>query len=386
MLLADRFADAAKERGFSTWISVPCSYLQPLINHAIGDSSLKYVPAANEGDAVAIAAGIAVAGGRAVTMVQNSGLGNAVSPLTSLTFTHRIPLLLIVSLRGEPGGPLDEPQHALMGSVTTGMLDLMQVRHGYFPSTEDEVELCLNEALSHMEHEELPYCLKVRKQSASPLGPSGALRYNVPKLASPPRETRPGRARRAQMLAALQRAASERDILIATTGFTGRELYALGDQKNHLYLVGAMGCASSLGLGIALQRPDLRVIVLDGDGAALMRLGAMATIGNESPANLLHIVLDNGMHESTGGQPTASRSIDLASIATACGYRHAFVLDDPEQLATLVAGRTEQLTFVRAMIAPGTIENLPRPKLSPSEVTRRLRKHIRDLGDHRRSS
>jgi phosphonopyruvate decarboxylase len=381
MLAAEDFAGATKRRGFSVWSGVPCSYLQPLINYVIGDASLRYVSASNEGDAIAITAGIELAGGRAVTMMQNSGLGNAVSPLTSLTFTHRIPLLLIVSLRGEPGGPADEPQHALMGSITTEMLELMQIKHEYFPIREDEIEPCLDRAVAHMEREGLPYCLMMRKQSVAPNALSILKSVSRPKVAANRRETKPANARRAEMLAAVQSASGKRDLIIATTGYTGRELYASGDRANQLYLVGALGCASSVGLGIALQRPDLRVIVIDGDGSALMRLGAMAAIGYECPDNLLHIVLDNGMHESTGGQATASPSADFAAIAACCGYPQTFIVNEADELRKLVAMGTRQLTFVHSMIVPGTIENLPRPRLSPSELTRRFRAHIQELGE-----
>jgi phosphonopyruvate decarboxylase len=141
------------------------------------------------------------------------------------------------------------------------------------------------------------------------------------------------KAKRRDYLAAVQAVAGERDILIATTGFTGRELYALDDRSNQIYLVGAMGCASSVGLGLALARPDLRVTVLDGDGAALMRMGALAAIGYQRPSNLLHVMLDNGLHESTGGQATVSPSVDFAAVAAASGYPVVQHCNSADQLA-----------------------------------------------------
>ena len=133
MIEARAFIEAARERGFGLYTGVPCSYLKPFINYVIDSDQLRYVGAANEGDAVAIGAGAQLAGTRSVVMFQNSGLGNAVNPLTSLTYTFRIPVLLIPTLRGEPGGPADEPQHELMGAVTTDMLDLMNIQWEYFP-------------------------------------------------------------------------------------------------------------------------------------------------------------------------------------------------------------------------------------------------------------
>ena len=134
MIQAETFVQAASDHGFNLWTGVPCSYLTPFINYVIDDQSSRYVVAANEGDAVAIAAGASLAGGRAIAMFQNSGLGNAVSPLTSLTHVFQIPVLLIVTLRGEPGGPADEPQHGLMGSITTRLLELMEIPWAYFPT------------------------------------------------------------------------------------------------------------------------------------------------------------------------------------------------------------------------------------------------------------
>jgi phosphonopyruvate decarboxylase len=379
MLQARAFVEAAKRRDFRFWSGVPCSYLQPFINYVISDDFLHYVSASNEGDAVAIAAGVELAGGRAVTMLQNSGLGNAVNPLTSLSFTHRIPFLLIVTLRGEPGGPADEPQHELMGTITADMLDLMRVPHEYFPTREQDVEACLDRAMTHMNRERLPYCLIMHKDTveAYPLSEAPVLRYP----GAAPDSSRCGQphASRAEMLGAIQRAMGERDVAVSTTGYTSRELYAQLDRPSQLYLVGAMGCASSVGLGLALRCPDLRVIVLDGDGAALMRLGAMGAIGYERPRNLLHVVLDNGLYESTGGQATTARSVDLGAIAAACGYPQTCVVFEPEELYQVVAANARELRFVRAMIAPGTMKNLPRPKTPPPEATERFRAHIREL-------
>ena len=370
------FVDAARARGFSLWAGVPCSYLTAFLNRVAGDSRLDYVAAANEGDAVALAAGAGLAGRRAVAMFQNSGLGNAVNPLTSLVHPHRMPVLLIVSLRGDPEGPPDEPQHALMGSTTTRLLELMEIRWEYFPrSAPDEA---LQRAVDHMEGTGLAYCFVVRKNDvpgAAAPAPLPALKASAAKAGA---AAVPGASRR-EYLAALQAAAGARDIFISTTGYTSRELYALGDRANQLYLVGAMGCASSVGLGLALARPELRVTVLDGDGAALMRLGAMATIGYRRPPNLLHVVLDNGMHESTGGQPTVTASLDLAAVARACGYPEVHAVGRPGDLVEWFRAERKALGFVSAAVKPGVGE-LPRPKIGPAEVAQRLRDYLAALG------
>lgn len=377
MLEAKAFVDAARARGIGLWTGVPCSYLQPFINHVIGDDDLIYVPSSNEGDAVSIAAGYELGGGLAVAMMQNSGLGNAVNPLTSLAHTHRIPLLLVVTLRGEPGGAADEPQHALMGAITTQMLELMDIPWAYFPTEAEEIESCLDQALAWMNGERRPFCLVMRKGSVAqcaapdPVLPRPPLVTMVAdELASPVPATRQ------QMLQAIQQQLTSTDVVLATTGYTGRELYALDDRANQLYLVGAMGCASSVGLGLALARPDLRVIVLDGDGAMLMRLGALAAIGYISPPNLLHVLLDNGLHESTGGQSTVSRSVQLGTVALACGYAGKSVVAEPAALAAVLEQNPQGPYFVRALIAAGVPDKLPRPAVGPDFVTLRLRNHI----------
>lgn len=377
MISAQSFIAAARERGFGLWTGVPCSFLQPLINGVIGDDSLLYVAAANEGDAVGIAAGAQIGGLPAIVMLQNSGLGNAVNPLTSLTHTHRIPCLIIVTLRGDPEGAGDEPQHELMGRITTSMLELMEIPWAWFPSSEEDISVRLDEALAQIRSTSRPFCLVMRKGSVAdnPAPVLPALQPARRQSLAPAARLQPT-ATRGQMLQAVQQACGDADLIVATTGYTGRELYALDDRANQLYLVGAMGCACSVGLGLALARPDRRVVVLDGDGALLMRMGALATLGFQRPHNLLHILLDNGMHESTGGQGTISHALDWSGIAACAGFEHCQDLDQPQQLAELLERDLVGATFVRACVVPGVPAGLPRPKVTPVDVTRRLRAHL----------
>ncbi|MBX9605024.1 MAG: phosphonopyruvate decarboxylase, partial [Gammaproteobacteria bacterium] len=168
-----------------------------------------------------------------------------------------------------------------------------------------------------------------------------------------------------------------RTVIIATTGFTGRELYALADRPQHFYMVGSMGCASSLGLGLALARPDLRVVVVDGDGAALMRMGNLATVGAYNPPNLVHVVLDNEAHDSTGAQATVTACTDFASVAAACGYARVLRSDDVRELQDLLAAPSAAgASFAHVKIATGARDDLPRPKITPPEVRARLMRHI----------
>ncbi len=167
---------------------------------------------------------------------------------------------------------------------------------------------------------------------------------------------------------------------MATTGFTGRSLYALGDRPNQLYMVGSMGCASSFGLGLALAQPSRRVVVLDGDGAILMRMGALATLGYERPKNLLHIALDNEVHDSTGAQSTVTHSVDLAAVAAACGYPRVIRARNAAEVEDIVRthGEPQELTFVHVKTVPGEKGDLPRPKETPVEVIDRMRAWLKE--------
>ncbi|HHJ19386.1 MAG TPA: phosphonopyruvate decarboxylase [Gammaproteobacteria bacterium] len=374
MITAQSFIQSAMDCGFTHYSGVPCSYLKPFINYVIDDPGLNYIGAANEGDAVAIAAGAQLGGTRAVVMFQNSGLGNAINPLTSLCYTFNIPVLLIITLRGEPEGAPDEPQHNLMGEITTRMLELMQVPWEYFPDREQDIAPVLERALQYMDRTHLPYALIMRKGAVNkwPLHTEPQSRtiyscYNKSPSAIV--------GTRAQTLRVIQCASRQSDILLATTGYTGRELYALKDKPNQFYMVGSMGCAISLGLGIALVQPKRRIIVIDGDGALLMRMGALATTGYERPDNLLHILLDNQCHESTGGQSTVSHSIDFNAIAAACGYQNVRCVASLDELDNLL-GQGKGLTFYHVRIAPGIPDDLPRPEITPAQVAQRLRQFI----------
>ncbi|MDH3977567.1 MAG: phosphonopyruvate decarboxylase [Gammaproteobacteria bacterium] len=374
MIEAGAFIQRAREHGFSLYTGVPCSYLKPFINYVIDDENLRYVGAANEGDAIAVAAGAELAGQRSVVMFQNSGFGNTVNPLTSLTHTFKIPVLIIVTLRGEPGGPADEPQHELMGQITSDLLEVMQIPWAWFPEEESLIDGVLEQAIATMDGEQRPFAFIMRKGSVAKHALQSVSQSKRP---TPVQLTLPSAsASRTQMLAAIQATIAPDDIVVATTGYTGRELYALEDRGNQIYMVGSMGCASSLGLGLAIAAPDRRVIVLDGDGAALMRLGALAMLGFERPKNLVHVLLDNGIHESTGGQTTLSGAVDFTAVAAACGYPAVTATGTPEGLATALEQAGDELTFIYAPTVPGVPEGLPRPTVTPAEVAQRLRRHI----------
>lgn len=387
MIEAAQFVEAARRRGFTWYAGVPCSFLTPFINYVLQDPSLHYVSAANEGDAVALIAGVTLGarrGERGVTMMQNSGLGNAVSPLTSLTWTFRLPQLLIVTWRGEPG-VADEPQHALMGPITPALLETMEIPWEAFPRDADAIEPALARAVAHMDKTGRPYALVMQKGSVSPY-PLDEARTPRAVACTPKTDWHEVAAdglpsRREALERVIAHTPLDSTVVLASTGFCGRELYALDDRPNQLYMVGSMGCVMPLALGLALARPDLHVVALDGDGAALMRMGAFATLGAYGAGNLTHLLLDNGAHDSTGGQATVSPHVSFAGVAAACGYARAIEGDRLSLVDTLFARQAEGDTragprFARLTIRRGTPDDLPRPTIAPADVKARLMRHI----------
>ena len=384
MINAKSFCETAKLAGFTLYTGVPCSYVKPFINYVIDAPDLSYIGAANEGDAVAIATGAETGGRRAIVMMQNSGLGNAVSPLTSLNAIFKIPVLMIVTLRGEPGGPKDEPQHELMGQITTKMLETMNVGWAYFPTEESEIANAFEQAVGHMTKTNMPFCFVMKKDSVAPhkLQSRPTAREILPPTAgaSTAQPFVADRPSRHDALVAVQKKTAA-DLVVATTGFTGRELYACEDRDNQLYMVGSMGCAASFGLGLAWAQPNRRVVVLDGDGALLMRLGVLATLGYERPNNLVHVLLDNEAHDSTGTQSTVTHSVDLGACAQACGYPTVKRVASAEELETALADRSAGLRFLHLKTRPGAPDDLPRPKVTPLEVQKRFRAQMQNQAE-----
>jgi phosphonopyruvate decarboxylase len=386
---AAQFVEAARERGFDWYAGVPCSYLTPFINYVLQDETLNYVSAANEGDAVALIAGVALGASgvhkarRGISMMQNSGLGNAVSPLTSLTWTFRLPQLLIVTWRGQPG-VADEPQHALMGPVTPAMLDTMEIPWELFPTEADAIGPALDRATAYMDSTGRPYALVMQKGSVAPYklnkkGLSGVRQRALNERAEVQMfESASERVpRRDALERVIAHTPKDSTVVLASTGFCGRELYAIDDRENQVYLVGSMGCVTPMALGLALSRPDLNEVALDGDGAALMRMGVFATLGAYGPANLTHLLLDNGAHESTGGQATVSQGVEFARIASACGYALTLDGDDLSVIDRLFEAKDiDGVRFARLSINTGTPSDLPRPSITPEDVRRRLQAHI----------
>jgi phosphonopyruvate decarboxylase len=371
---AATFLRQAKFKGINFYTGVPCSFLTPLINGVLNDSTTPYVAAASEGEAVAIAAGAWLCGRETAVMFQNSGLGNAVNPLTSLNYPFRIPTLVICTWRAGPGLS-DEPQHELMGEITPDLFEVMKIPHNLFPSEDDRVAPMLDDAMAQMSESGLPVAFIMQKGDvadqdlgdvATPLAEAGGPITDVRKKGALPSRYR--------TLEAMLGVAPDNAGIIVTTGKSGRELFTINDRKQHLYQVGSMGCAAGMGLGVALNT-EKPVIVVDGDGALMMKMGTLATIGAYQPENLVHLVLDNGTYDSTGGQPTVSGGVDFAAAASACGYKQSFRADDIDGFENVlgVALETAGPTLIHTKIAPGSLEKLGRPTVKPPEVARRFR-------------
>ncbi len=373
MIDLDDFGALLEARGFDFFSGVPCSFLQGFINHAI--NRWEYYAAANEADAVAIAAGAALGGRKAAVLFQNSGLTNAISPLTSLNYVFHIPVLGFVSLRGEPG-TTDEPQHELVGRITADLLRLCRIE-SLVLGDGGQAAAQLAQADELIGQERSVFFL-VRKGVFADEPLQRRLRMPSPsrQLQISPRP--PAYPSRREALAVLDELGDRDTVLLAATGKTGRELFQLRDCASHLYMVGSMGCASSLGLGLALARPEKKFIVIDGDGGLLMRMGALATNGFYRPANLLHVVLDNHSHDSTGGQDTVSANVCFAAVASHSGYPAAVEAHELDEFAAGIRRWLDapRLTLLALPIAKGSSPGLGRPSIQPYEVKQRLARYV----------
>ena len=373
MIKADDFLMPARDAGYDFFTGVPCSFLTEIINRVISDTSLDYVGAASEGEAVAIASGAWLAGRKTVVMCQNSGLGNTVNPLTSLNHPFRIPTMIIVTWRGQPG-ITDEPQHELMGPITPELLDTMRIPHAVFPQSEDEIASALAQAQKTMDETDLPFAFVMPKGSVAPETLDESPRVLPPRGTLTDYSEGGMRPTRLQALECHLAQVPESAGVIVSTGKSGRELFTLDDRDQHLYQVGSMGCASGMALGVALNS-DRKIFALDGDGAVLMKMGALATVGAYQPKNMIHVVLDNGVHDSTGGQSTVSASVEFAEIALSSGYATAAKCDSVSGLEkayhTALASDGPHLIHMR--IQAGSLKELGRPTVKPPEVARRFK-------------
>jgi phosphonopyruvate decarboxylase len=373
VISAASFVEHLRGLGYSQYAGVPCSFFTSFINYVIDDPALDYIGATSEGEAVGITMGAALAGRKTVTMCQNSGLGNMVNPLTSLNYPFRIPTLLIVTWRGQPGVK-DEPQHEQMGRIMHQLLETLEIPWLPFPQSEGEIAETMAQAEASMRERQLPFALVMPKDSVADYHLSGLTKATP--VATNVRQELHGDQllTRTEALKLILEALEGDEAIIATTGKTGRELFTISDRPNHLYVVGGMGTASAIGFGVAHALPEQPVVVIDGDGAALMKMGSLATIGFHQPANFLHIILDNEVHDSTGGQQTVSSTVRFAEVAAAVNYRSAFACDRAANIAAAVRELRHRPgpSVLHVKIRKGSPEKLGRPTVMPPEVKERF--------------
>jgi phosphonopyruvate decarboxylase len=350
---------------------VPCSILEPLQRELEGRAFARYVPASVEGEAVALACGAWLGGGLGLLLLQNSGLGNSVNPLLSLAVPYRIPLVMVVSWRAQPGRE-DALHHVPMGRVTRPLLELLSIPQRVFgerPLSEDFAW-----ALAQAVQERQPVALIAPRGSLGKGAPRGPAQLCF--APSPPAE--PARFGSVDRPAPTRRALRDQWFLafpearcVATTGYMARDVAELGRPERHFPMQGSMGFAAALALGIRLTHAAGPVCVLDGDGALYMRLSSLGTVGHAQPARFAHLIADNASYTSTGGQPTPSARFDFARAALALGYAYAadcLSADAlPEALAWL-ARHGAGPALLRCRVQPDLGASAERPGQEPATL------------------
>ena len=368
MIDPQEFIADLQRHGVEFFTGVPDSLLKDFCACLEQMPADNHVIAANEGGAVALALGYHLATGKVpLVYLQNSGLGNIINPLLSLADeeVYAIPMLLVIGWRGEPGVH-DEPQHKKQGRVMLSMLKAMEIPYSILGPQIDGADKTLTDVLLNLRESGGPHALVMKRGTFKDF-----------------QATRPARARTSgpdfqlsredaikQIIDALQ----ETDVVVSTTGMPSREVYEYrrtrseGHQRDFL-TVGGMGHASQIALGIALKKPNRAVYCLDGDGALLMHMGALSISGSLKPRNLKHIVLNNGAHDSVGGQPTVALSVDLLSMARAAGYYYVVRAETQEALRSCLGSliNADGPSFLEVRVHCGARKDLGRPTTSPAQ-------------------
>ena len=350
---------------FEYFAGVPDSLLNAVCNYLMdtyGIDEKHHIIAANEGNAVGLAAGYHLATGKVpVVYLQNSGEGNTINPIASLLNdkVYGIPCLFLIGWRGKPGVH-DEPQHKFQGEITNNLLKDLDIEYYIISSetTEEEVENKLKE---------FNQLFDKGKQAAFVIE-KGALEYEN-KIKYSNSNTMP----REEIIEHIVKASGE-DIIVSTTGKASRELFEIREKNKQSHgfdflTVGSMGHSSSIAMGVASQCPDKRVWILDGDGSLLMHMGSMAVLGSSKLNNIVHIVMNNAAHESVGGAPTVAGQIDVTEIAKACGYKNATTVNSFDELDNALdkAKDSKEKSFIEVKCAIGARENLGRPTTTAQE-------------------
>jgi phosphonopyruvate decarboxylase len=376
MISPELFFNACKNEGVNFFSGVPDSLLKNICAY-ITDNTIdkNHIIAANEGNALSLGIGYHLATNKLpLVYMQNSGLGNIVNPLLSLADTdvYAIPMLLMIGWRGEPNVK-DEPQHKKQGRITIDLLESMGIKYQMLSSNTNnaEAEKIVQEAASYAQKNNTPYALVVRKGSFEKYKLKSDAKGDFPLL-------------REQAIKLIVDGLSEKDIVVATTGVTSRELFEYrevlgqGHEKDFL-TVGGMGHANQIALGIALQKPDRQVFCFDGDGAMLMHMGSLAINANTRCSNFKHIIFNNGAHDSVGGQPTVAYKIDVEAIANAVGYDKVLQANNESEIKNSLKELQQfnGMVLLEIRVNKGFRSDLGRPTTSPLENKKALMDFVR---------
>lgn len=376
------FTDLMEDRGYDFFTGVPCSFLEEIIAVLENHSRLPYLAAVREDAALGLAAGAWLAGRMPVVLMQNSGLGVSLNALASLSLLYKLPCLLLVSWRGYEGR--DAPEHLLMGKIFLHLLETLGVHHRVLQA--DRFEEAVEWATTQMASCHEPVALLVPPNLFEATGGSGA----GPTRLEPPSRFRfpaPDSLSLNPLLPSLSRAQAVRIVVrclgdepvIHANGMICRESFAIQDRPQNFYMIGSMGLASSIALGVALCRPERMVVVFDADGNLLMNLGGLAMVGALRPRNLLHLVFDNEVYGSTGNQKSLSRNLRLDWMAKAAGYCRTACVTEGGALkeAVRTALGSDGPNFILAKVTT-TEEQVPRVPFPPQMIRDRFRSWLLD--------
>lgn len=361
MIRPQFFYDTLASYGIDFYAGVPDSLLKNLCAYITDHSDATHnIIAANEGGAMGLAAGHYLATGQIpVVYMQNSGEGNIINPLASLTDpdVYNIPVLLVIGWRGKPGVH-DEPQHVKQGKVTTGLLNVMGIDYTVLSKEEDKAAAQIQKAVACMQATKQCYALVIEKdtfenyQLTMDNGQSGL------------------DLSREEAIETVVSYLQDNAVVVSTTGMISRELFEIRERNGQghsrdFLTVGSMGHASQIALGIAMEKPDRNVWCFDGDGATIMHMGSMAIVASKAPKNYIHVVFNNGAHDSVGGQPTVGLNIDLPAVAKAVGYKQISSVVNKENLQKLLSNLGDGPVFLEVKVKKGNRKDLGRPTTTP---------------------
>lgn len=367
MIKPEELFNYLKSKGMDFYTGVPDSLLKNFCSYVTDNSpSGKHIINSNEGAAVALAAGHFLSTGKpALVYMQNSGLGNAINPLLSLADpeVYGIPMILMIGWRGEPGKK-DEPQHIKQGKVMPGMLESMGIQYEHLKNDTIDFQQIVDSIFKKISAGKCPAALIISEGTFDEYKLTNAGNKNQKEF----------KLQREDAVKIIIDNISEKDVIISTTGKTSREVFEYREVKgqghqNDFLTVGSMGHCSQIALGIALEKTDRQIYILDGDGAVIMQMGSLAISGSEAPENFKHIVINNGAHDSVGGQPTAGFEINFQEIAKACGYKFVSSADSETDILNefIKLRESDGPSFLEIKVNKGARNDLGRPTSTPQQ-------------------